>query len=230
MSKTSTPEFTLKFVFDSYYVPPTYKTDPYTGKSVIDREGYTQQNNTLQIKIVNQAFISQIDSSGNSTTLYYAVAFKGHYEEKWNYQPSNALQKGRPDDDAWGINVRGSPFINASKSEYTIIPLYNWQSEDVLNGGQIDVKVQALIGHDNIHNWGHGPIGDGDWVTYYFNGKSSDWSQIQTVTISHTAESNTEGTFSVELATVTVVCIVITVSAVSITVVYRKLRRKSKLT
>ena len=181
--KPSIPEFTLKYVVDSYDVPPTYKTDPYTGKSVIDESGFHVQNNTLEVTIKNQPFTSRMDSSGNYTSLYYAVAFKGHYETDWQYLPSNALVKGLPDD-SFGNNVRGSAYLDASHSDYTIISLHNWQSGSVLDGGQIDFQVQALIGHDNMHDWGRYMFG-GDWITFYFVGISSDWSSTQTITISN---------------------------------------------
>jgi hypothetical protein len=184
ITKPSVPEFTLKYVVDAFDVAPTYKTDPYTGKSVIDQEGFHVQNNTLQITIKNQPFTSQADSSGNYTTLYYAVAFKGHYEDRWQYNPYNALEKGSSSDGPMS-SMRGGSYIDASHSDYTVISLSNWQSGNIPDGGQIDIRVQALIGHDNMVDWGRSFIGGGDWVTYYFEGEASDWSNTQTITISN---------------------------------------------
>ena len=182
--KPSIPEFTLKYVVDSYDVPPTYKTDPYTGKSVIDESGFHVQNNTLEVTIKNQPFTSRMDSSGNYTSLYYAVAFKGHYETDLQYLPSNALVKGLPDD-SFGNNVRGSAYLDASHSDYTIISLHNWQSGSVLDGGQIDFQVQAVLSY--IDQSYSGGCFTGAQTTSV---AQSDWSNTQTVTVSSPTYSN----------------------------------------
>jgi hypothetical protein len=161
----SVPEFTLKYVTQSYDVPPTYGIDPYTGKQVITHEGYHIDNTTLQVMIKNQPFTSYKDESGNYTSLYYNFKFKGHYEEQWKNYPSDPL----------------NGYISASQSDYTVVSLPNWQLGNVPAGGQVDVQVQALIGYDNPVN---GYAGGWKTVFHYFTGEASDWSNTQTVTVS----------------------------------------------
>jgi len=81
------PEFTLKYFDHSYDVPPTYKIEPYTGKTVVDHAGYHVDNRTIDVTIKNQAFTPSITADGNTTALYYNVRSKGHYEA-WNIHPT----------------------------------------------------------------------------------------------------------------------------------------------
>ena len=53
-STPSTPEFTVKYVDLSYYVPPTYGKDQYTGKTVMTQEGEHIDNRTVEFTIKNQ--------------------------------------------------------------------------------------------------------------------------------------------------------------------------------
>ncbi|MCL2359969.1 hypothetical protein, partial [Candidatus Bathycorpusculum sp.] len=40
LQKPAIPEFTLRFVDNSYDVPPTFSKDPFTGKNEMTQEGY----------------------------------------------------------------------------------------------------------------------------------------------------------------------------------------------
>ena len=57
-----------------------------------------------------------------------------------------------------------------------------WRVGNVPQGGQIDVQVQALMGHDNKYDLEVEFMG-GELIKYYFEGKYTDWSNTQTVTI-----------------------------------------------
>ena len=83
----SVPEFTLKLASYPYDVAPTTYTDPYTGKTTITNYGYHSENISVVLTIKNQPFISTLDASGNYTSLYYNVRFKGHFVDDWKYYP-----------------------------------------------------------------------------------------------------------------------------------------------
>ncbi len=163
-SKPSVPEFTLKYIDRSYDTKPAYSIDPYTGQSVITDPSHHIKNQTIEITIKNQPFSPSKDASGNWTSLYYDISFKGHYENEWDSFPH------RPN----------HGYVSASSSDYTIISFGHDQLGDVSVGGQIDVQVVALIGHDNEFAV-FGTFGEGR--EFYFTGEASDWSSIQTVTI-----------------------------------------------
>jgi hypothetical protein len=83
-AKPSVPEFTLKYTDYSHSLPPTYGTDPYTGKSIIVTQGREIINRTVVFTIKNPPFTPQIDSNGNQANLYYHIKYKGHYENSWS--------------------------------------------------------------------------------------------------------------------------------------------------
>jgi hypothetical protein len=70
--KPSIPEFTLKFVDNSYYVPPTYEINPYTGENVMTEEGYHVEKKSIVLKIKNQPFTHYYDN-GTSIGLFYSA-------------------------------------------------------------------------------------------------------------------------------------------------------------
>ena len=80
--KPSVPEFTLRYVDNSYYEPLVYGIDPYTGKTVLTQSGYHVKNDSVELIIRNQPFESFVNENGSRTHLFYALAIKGHYE-KW---------------------------------------------------------------------------------------------------------------------------------------------------
>jgi hypothetical protein len=168
----SVPEFSLKYVDCSYDTQPVYSIDPHTGKSVMTDPSYHIKNKTIEVTIKNQPFSSSIDSSGNWTSLYYELRFKGHYESDWASYPQ------RPN---YG-------YTNASLTSYTTISLGYSQLGDVPDGGQEDVQVIALIGHDNEYAV-FGTFGEGR--EYVFSGEASDWSTTQTITIGQSTPTTT---------------------------------------
>ncbi len=179
------PEFSVKYSIDAYNVEPTYKTDPYTGQTVIEQEGYTGYNKTIFTEIKTSQFSSTLDTSGNWTKLYYNVRFKGHYENEWKYYPVD------PQDS----KSHGWSYAIASQSGNTIVTLPYWQIGQIFNGGTLDVQVQALIGHDDITYQGPSPIG-GEMTVYRFTGEVGNWSPTQTLTIGSGEVTVTETTAS----------------------------------
>lgn len=83
----STPQFTVRYVDYSYYIPPTYGIDPYTGQNVTVQAGSYVDNRTVEFTIRNQPFIPAQDLSGNTIGLYYNFRYKGHFGDQWSYYP-----------------------------------------------------------------------------------------------------------------------------------------------
>lgn len=147
----SAPEFTVKIVSSPYVVPETNSTDPYTGQVTI-YPSYINENKSIVVTVRNQPFASTQLPDGNWTKLYYNIRYEGHFtRDDWTYYPL-ASQDG---------------YINASKSEYTVIPIPTYQLHATYaNGTQFDFQVQALIGHDYA-NYSSGNV---------FTGEYGDWS------------------------------------------------------
>ena len=181
ISKPSIPEFTVQYVNHPYDKAPTYTVDPYTGQKQVTSNGGHFNNYSVEVRIKNQVFTPVIDASGNYTSLYYNLRFKGHYEENWTYYPVVPTDYGSAYHpvDPFQTGARGSQYIDASKADYTILTLPAWRMASVPHGGEIDVQVQALIGHDNAHDWG--VVLWGELITYYFEGEYTDWSNTATV-------------------------------------------------
>ena len=181
ITKPSVPEFTVKYIDNSYDVPPTYETDQYTGKTIVTHNGYHVDNSSIELRIKNQPFISYNDSNGNQIRLYYNFRYKGAYTNTWTYYPENSNGKSV-------IHYNGGlgndfemypPTYSASNSEYTIVllrlsllgpPVGNQELPDGVN---VDFQVQAMIGYFTRDNYGY----------IILTGQSSDWSNTQSITI-----------------------------------------------
>lgn len=165
----STPVFTVEFIDRSYDVPITYTnhTDPYTGEqTTIKHGGNHVTNETLDLAIKNQPFTPVTLEDGNTPELYYAVRWKGHFEN-WTDE----------------YNPEQFKIVKASDSEYTVVTyvLTTYVSGQsggihIHKGGQIDFEVKAQAGYFYWYSNGHiFPIGTA------FNAiKESDWSNTET--------------------------------------------------
>ena len=170
--KPSVPEFTVKYVDNSYYVPPTTTTDPYTGETVTQGGFYGKGKPEIEITIKNQPF----------TGLHYQVRTKGHFSQDWSiveywiketqtYNPPNPYP--------------GQDYT----AEYTILKYHSIGSQDIPSRGQIDIQVQALIGHVTIRgDPAHSALYNMYYPIYDFSGESSGWSDTQTLTIGYGLE------------------------------------------
>ena len=171
--KPSIPEFTLKYVDNSYDVPSitTTTTDPYTGEQIVNTEpGYHVQDKKIEVTIKNQEF-TPYSIDGQRISLFYYVSRKGHYAEDWSYYPPNTHNR-----------YYTANHIFQSKSEYTVVQL-NAPPE-----GEVDFRVQAQIGYYTSTEDYIGVPG-APFTTYTFNGEVSGWSETQTLTISIPTES-----------------------------------------
>ncbi|MCW4044727.1 MAG: hypothetical protein NWE94_04325 [Candidatus Bathyarchaeota archaeon] len=152
--KPSVPEFTVKYVDNSYDVPPTYEVDPYTGKN-ITHAGYRVENKSIEITVRNQPFTPYRLDNEHYVNLFYNISYRGHYGEGWEYS-------------AYDRNTEW--FITQSDSEYTVISFYPVPTEGVM-----DFRVQAQIGYFTYYYM--------PFRVYEFHGETSGWSDIQTITI-----------------------------------------------
>ena len=162
--KPSVPEFTVEYVDRSYYVPPTYGIDPYSGQTVQTGGGFTVNNKTIDLTIKNQHFTPYvIEDGGVLHSIYqsFQIRYKGHFGKDWyNYTHG---------EDDW--------------TDYTVILFWlapNTESPnlgELSAGDKVDFQAQARIGYF-MHT-------DGDWYnpnSLVFVGESSDWSSTQTIT------------------------------------------------
>jgi hypothetical protein len=168
-TEPSVPEFTLRYVDNSYNVPSssTSTTDPYTGKVTTSTvPGYLVENKSVYVIITNPSFTSYKDENGSDITLFYHVLFKGHFEETWRGLPNY------PE----GYNS----YDRNSSVTLVPVPVYN-----VSAGGQVDVEVRALIGKFvTVYDppaFSFSKIGSHE----VFVGEASAWSPIKTITISN---------------------------------------------
>lgn len=153
--KPAIPEFTVKFVDNSYDVAAHNCTDPYSGK-ITEQSSYHVYNARIDIAIKNQAFTPYIlpGDFGPTVHLMYNIRMRGHFGEDWN-----------------PLTYQSDGYLSASNSDYTFFS-FPWQPHD--DPTQADFQVEAMIGYVS-----HNPAGMG----WFFNGTESGWSNIQTITI-----------------------------------------------
>ncbi|MCL2642216.1 MAG: hypothetical protein FWD52_01680 [Candidatus Bathyarchaeota archaeon] len=152
-SKPSVPQFSIKFIDNSYDVPPTQTTDPYTGVTTT-QPGYHVNNIITEVTIKNQPFTK----SGNSN-LFYIVQAKGHFGG------DNDWRTVTPTDDPFRPDTG---YVQQSNSRQTVFTSYGYDP-----GVQVDFRVKAVIGTLQLI----APFWQLDVES------SSDWSKIQTFTV-----------------------------------------------
>ena len=170
ITKPSVPEFTVKYVDNSYDVPPTYGVDQYTGEKVVTEGGYHVDNRTVEFTIKNQPFNPYVDASGNNISLYYYFRYKGPYGDDWSYYPDTSH--------TYGYYVGLFPDTSASNSEYTVIGV-NFPTLEIPIDSEVEFQVQSIMGYvdkgSSISMFAGGYMG--------FTGERSGWSETQTIII-----------------------------------------------
>ncbi|MCL4430130.1 MAG: hypothetical protein M1167_05200 [Chloroflexi bacterium] len=164
----SVPEFTVQYIDRSYDVPPTYGTDPYTGKTIMTSGGSHVDNQTIDVTIQNQPFTPYKDASNQTVYLYYNVRSKGHFED-WTTASS-------------GFHSQSG--IQASPGSYTLVTFFI-QYWDISPGGQVDFQVQAVLSYTT--NSYSGSCFTGSQTTTV---AQSDWSNTATITIGDTTPTS----------------------------------------
>lgn len=195
--KPSVPEFTLSLVSHPYDVPTTYITDPFTGESMVQQQGYHVENKTIELTIKNQKYTY---TNGSNFHIYYNVQAKGHFEPDWNelypavygYISLDAYKKG--DKSYYIIN---SPAQSGSQTTVLSFsadqPPYH-SSTSYPPHAQVDFQVEAIIGYDSVmYRSDHALYPEyGGWtepaVAY---ATTSGWSNTRTITIDETASTTT---------------------------------------
>jgi hypothetical protein len=178
-TKPRIPDFTLNIVEHPYDVAPITTKNPYTGETTITQEGYRATYRTIELCIKNQPFTPYETSNGNYINLCYNVSIKGHYDNNWKCYP-----------DMWK-----TPLI-ASQDDYTIISFGGYVEENdrysysvyIPESGQLDFRVEALIGYYTKTEGFQSTIASPYYI-HTFSGKTSGWSNIQTITINNDSPS-----------------------------------------
>jgi len=173
--KPSVPEFTLTLVDDSYDVPPTSTVNPYTGKTETSGGYHVTGYLEIHIKIKNQPFTQYYDTTAyKNIGLFYKVQTKGHFSQNWG------------DIEYW-IGEAGSynprtPYKEQDySSQYTLLKYYD--EGNLPREGQIDFRVQALIGFPVIHSTSDHIDLYNQFASFSFNGTTGDWSNTQTINL-----------------------------------------------
>jgi hypothetical protein len=160
----SVPEFTLKLVDDSYDVPPTSTVNPYTGKTETSGGYHATGYLEVYIKIKNQP----------STSLYYQVQTKGHYSQDWS--TIDEYVKEAP-----AFNPRNAYQEQDYNAQYTVLRYFD--SGNLPREGQIDFRVQALVGTPIVYHTSDHLDLYNTFATFSFNGTASGWSDTQTLNL-----------------------------------------------
>lgn len=154
------PGFSVNYEEHKWYMSPTYDVDPSTGKAVMTHEGYYKYSRGVKVSISNQPFESYYDSEGNHIELFYDVRWKPHGSDSWENLPDNICFTQNADFYLTGI-VIGFKGYEGSEGYMALL--------EYAPGNQIDFQIQASIGYFKADN--------------IFEGKTSGWSDTQTLTI-----------------------------------------------
>ena len=116
--KPSVPQFTVKIVDNSYDVPPSTTTDPYTGVTTT-KPGYHVDQRDIEVTIKKQPFTIYTEE-GYIFRLHYRVEVKGHFGNDWTtFYDYNA-------------QLNSDTVVTRSANDYD-------------EGTQLDFRVQAII-------------------------------------------------------------------------------------
>jgi hypothetical protein len=156
-TKPAIPEFTVKLVDNSYDVPPTQTTDPYTG--TVTNPGYHVEQKAIEITIKNQNYPSKI---------MYNIRTKGHYEQEWR--------------EYFTASPNFNPYPTQTTGQYTIITIPDneklWP-----DNAKVDFQVETLSGISSFKSDMYGEMTSEGRGIYVFDGVTSGWSKTQTLTI-----------------------------------------------
>ena len=162
--KPSVPQFNVKYIDNSYDVPPvtTTGTDAYTGlEYTYTKPGYRVVDRKIEATITNQPFTPYKDENDIEHELYYRIQYKGHFEKEW-YPPMFA-----------------PGYFKQSDSKYTTMSGIVWSIDYLNAGSQLDFRIEAVIGYTELYyedKWF--PVG-----SEFIVKETSGWSSTQTITI-----------------------------------------------
>jgi hypothetical protein len=157
MSKTPTPELSVKYVDNSYDIPATTTIDPFTGKTEIIPARHIN-NQTMIVTIKNQTVTYRDDHQ-----LIYLLQMKGHYTNEWTNITSIDANP-HSEYTIWNYAIDGNnPSVD-----------FTGNIHEIVTGDTADFRVQALI---------RSSFGNPYQMKMYGISSMSDWSDTQTVTI-----------------------------------------------
>ncbi|MCW4055061.1 MAG: hypothetical protein NWE84_09140 [Candidatus Bathyarchaeota archaeon] len=195
--KPSVPEFTLRFEPLTYYVPPIYEINPYTGENVTIQEGSHVENKSIVVTIKNQPF--SYSSNGLTYHIYCNIRIKPHFAENWTQLYPLTTQPNSPYDwesESWSYSVYLFPkYQLQSNSNYTVLSyalddllqlLWRYPFLDTNSDVQLDFQVEAIVGHDSQLWYIEHPLAPeygGHYESAIEFDVTSGWSETQTVII-----------------------------------------------
>jgi hypothetical protein len=117
-SSLSIPQFTAKYLDNSYTTSEISITDPHTGKTTIIPSRYVEQK-SIELNIIDQNPLG---------TVQYNIQFKGHFEVEWHLAEAY-----------WNVPIDLNASLRCTSNEITptgevYVPL----------GRQIDFRVEAF--------------------------------------------------------------------------------------
>jgi len=163
VTRLAAPKFSVKYIDNSYDVPPTTTMDPYKGQTIT--EEYQVINKSIEITIENPL--------SSNYGAYYSVRAKGHFEENWInafdilYLPQTLVI-------TFSSTREGYYYSSNPKSKLVYAPL----------DCQVDFQVKAIKGHTYQVPAPYVPFPrTPEYLTNFKVDAESDWSETQTVTI-----------------------------------------------
>jgi hypothetical protein len=196
----SVPEFSVKYVDNSYYAPTsTTITDQNGNFRVV--QGYVE-NKTFEFTIQNQAFTPYTvlyNTSQTVVSLMYNIRMKPHSSnDSWVYMTH--LSDG----------YLSQSVGNSTIASYPVDQLF---PSGIPYNSLVDAQVQALIG--NVHRYNI-------VASWTFNGTESDWSSTQTVTIPASSPSPTSTSSVPEFPAIALLPLLLSVLSVAVIIRNRK--------
>jgi len=195
--RPSAPEFTLKFEPLTYYVPPIYDINPYTGENVTIQEGAHIENDSIVVTIRNQPF--SYSSNGLIYHICYNIRIKPHFAENWTELYPSTKQPNSPydwDNESWSYSMYLFPkYQLQSNSNYTVLSyaledllqiLWRYPFLDTDSEVQLDFQIETIVGHDSQIWYVEHPLAPeygGHYEPAIEFDETSDWSETQTVII-----------------------------------------------
>jgi hypothetical protein len=218
------PQFTVSFVEQ----PTT--ADPYTGTNVT--------HGSIEVIINNQPL----------NGLYLNIRYKGHFQnDSWTY-PYNYQSQYKYDPNGGGVDVPTAPTVlSASVGNYTTV---TFPADSYASNSQIDFQIQALLysPEPTLQLLPHAVAPS--YLPALVLNATSDWSNIQTVTIpagsASTSPNPTDSSTSIQTVTETpnnslssnqqfidlviaVVVVTLAVAVASLLMYVRKIKNASQL-
>jgi hypothetical protein len=162
-AKPSTPQFTVRYINDSYDYTTSPSTDPYTG-ATIPPVSYHVDHSYIQVSFENNKLPTP--PADSHSEYYYNIRYKGQYTDKWI--------EARTASDGY---YRASYFktVNFTLSAFSVT------GQQAPNGTKIDFQVQLMYGCIGKN------ISEGPLAPLFFVGETSGWSNTKTVTVGDTS-------------------------------------------